>query len=246
MFNFRSDLSQLPSLHFLLISFTYVTVIKGVHLSFLVAGERTGIYTGALHKVPRQAYIIINKHGEEARCRMQYWTIFLVLFWILTILDGTSLFMGWRQSRESGWVPISGCEIMRGKVLMSARERQTKQVFVWYVHWSYVQTKGQHIQYKQPIDPEAEPLASFKTGHVKGPELWLVTSCWNMSLKAQLKGQKDCDLFWSIVEREASRTNEMWMNKRVSVGIKLLTQIGKPRRYKIDILTVQKKKKRQK
>ncbi len=48
MFNFRSDLSQLPSLHFLLISFTYVTVIKGVHLSFLVAG----IYTGAFHKAP--------------------------------------------------------------------------------------------------------------------------------------------------------------------------------------------------
>lgn len=52
MFNFRSDLSQLPSLHFLLISFTYVTVIKGIHLSFLVAGERTGIYAGALHKAP--------------------------------------------------------------------------------------------------------------------------------------------------------------------------------------------------
>lgn len=45
MFNFRSDLSQLPSLHFLLISFTYVTVIKGVHLSFLIAWERTGICT---------------------------------------------------------------------------------------------------------------------------------------------------------------------------------------------------------
>lgn len=52
MFNFRSDLSQLPPLHFLLISFTYVTVIKGVHLSFLDAGERTGIYTGAFHKAP--------------------------------------------------------------------------------------------------------------------------------------------------------------------------------------------------
>lgn len=52
MFNFRGDLSQLPSLHFLLISFTYVTVIKGVHLSFLVAMERTGIYTGASHKAP--------------------------------------------------------------------------------------------------------------------------------------------------------------------------------------------------
>lgn len=52
MFNFRSDLSHLPSLHFLLISFTYVTVIKGVHLSFLVAGERTGIYTGTFHKAP--------------------------------------------------------------------------------------------------------------------------------------------------------------------------------------------------
>lgn len=50
MFNFRSDLSQLPSLYFLLISFTYVTVIKGVHLSFFVAMGNTGIYTGALYK----------------------------------------------------------------------------------------------------------------------------------------------------------------------------------------------------
>lgn len=47
MFNFRGNLSQLPSLYFLLISFTYVTVIKGVHLGFLVAMERTGFYTGA-------------------------------------------------------------------------------------------------------------------------------------------------------------------------------------------------------
>lgn len=38
MFDFQSDLSQLPSHRFLLISFTYVTVIKGAHLSFLVAG----------------------------------------------------------------------------------------------------------------------------------------------------------------------------------------------------------------
>lgn len=52
MFNFRSDLSQLPSLRFLLISFTYVTVIKGVHLSFLAVEARTGIYTGAFHKAP--------------------------------------------------------------------------------------------------------------------------------------------------------------------------------------------------
>lgn len=50
MFNFTSDLSQLPSLHFLLISFTYVTAIKGVHLSFLIAVERTGICSGVVHK----------------------------------------------------------------------------------------------------------------------------------------------------------------------------------------------------
>lgn len=51
MFNFRSDLSHLLSSHFL-ISFTYVTVIKDVHLSLLIARERTGIYTGAFYKAP--------------------------------------------------------------------------------------------------------------------------------------------------------------------------------------------------
>lgn len=72
MFNFRGNLSQLPSLYFLLISFTYVTVIKGVHLSFLVAMERTGFYTGAFHKAPLTG----SCHHEQTwgRNKVQYWT----------------------------------------------------------------------------------------------------------------------------------------------------------------------------
>lgn len=119
MFNFRSDLSQLPSLHFFLISFTYVTVIKGVHLSFLIAGERTGTYTGAFHKGPLTG----SYHHKQTlgRCRMQYWTIFLVLFWILIVVDGVSLFWGLRQSRR--WTFL-GCKIIRGTAL---RSRKTKK-----------------------------------------------------------------------------------------------------------------------
>lgn len=84
MFNFRSDLSQLPSLHFLLISFTYVTVIKGVHLSFLIPMKRTGIYTGALHKAPLTGpYHPKQTSGKRRGCAMEHWTIFQVLLWIL-------------------------------------------------------------------------------------------------------------------------------------------------------------------
>lgn len=77
MFNFRSNLSQLSSLYFLLISFTYVTVIKGVHLRFLAEMERTSIYTDAFHKAPLAAS---NQHIQTwGRSMTQYWTVSAVV-----------------------------------------------------------------------------------------------------------------------------------------------------------------------
>lgn len=73
MFNFRSNLSQLLSLYFLLISFTYVTVIKGVHLSFLAAVERMGFYTGAFHKTPDK--LTVTELGRERG------GLYLLYFW---------------------------------------------------------------------------------------------------------------------------------------------------------------------
>lgn len=62
-----------------------------------------------------------------------------------------------------------------------------------------------------------------------------------MSLKAQLKGQQGCDLFWSVAMREASGTNENFestvllrkssgvLNKTSEAVPDSLLQIGKLR-----------------
>lgn len=64
MFNFGGDLSQLPSHHLLLISFTYVTKITSVHLSFCVVDEKTGIYTTVNHPVPMIGSCLHNQTFE--------------------------------------------------------------------------------------------------------------------------------------------------------------------------------------
>lgn len=107
MFNFRSHLSQLPSLYFLLISFTYVTVIKGAHLSFLAAVEGTGFYTGAFHKTPDKVPVPApDRPGEyvlyscgclarmeirvKAKSRRQTKSHFLMCLVIIAIADKRS------------------------------------------------------------------------------------------------------------------------------------------------------------
>lgn len=104
-----------------------------------------------------------------------------------------------------------------------------------------MQTKGQHIQ-TMPR-PRGQTFGSLQNWcHVKGHELWLETCSWNVSLKAQLKGQRGSDLFWSTITREASGTNGNFessvllkkelggflRNKTPEAVSNTLPQIGKP------------------
>lgn len=127
MFNFRGDLSQLLSLHFLLISFTYVTVIKGVHLSFLVAEERTGIYTGAFHKFPPAG--LYHHKQTFGGSKVQGAILDNISGVVLNPNNFWSLFIGWRQKGKK--VRISSYEIMNRRILRSTQEckRQNESLF---------------------------------------------------------------------------------------------------------------------
>lgn len=101
------------------------------------------------------------------------------------------------------------------------------------------------VHTNKPRQARGETFGSIQSWcHAKGHELWLETSSWNMSLKAQLKGQRGCDLFWSTAAKGSCWNKWKTLNplyywekrKRDSVGIKPLEQyktacckLGKPR-----------------
>lgn len=179
MFNFRSNLSQLPSLHFLPISFTYVTVIKGAHLSFLVALERRGFFCLFFYSCPfhwaspagsyhhKQFWRNAKKNKKTKRRNTG-----IILFCLH--LCAVEAELGTIACHNSGAVNNSWGRVQGPN---EKREEKRKRPLAMFSDHSHCRQKGQQIQIiRRPTGQTSGSVQNWC--HVKGHEPWLEAARW--------------------------------------------------------------------